>query len=85
MTEIDKHVAIFYYKHYLFVIPTSGHRGQKELEYFPFLKLSGKSLKIRAPEFLDEKNYASYITFGKQNGKFKIIENKLCGFQILIQ
>lgn len=83
--NIETHVAIFYYKHYLFVVPTGDYRGQKNLEFFPFFKLSGNNLKIRAPEFLEEKSYDSYLTFIKKNGRFSVIENKICGPQILIQ
>lgn len=82
--QIDN-IGIFYYKHYLFVVPMGNYRGQKELEYFPFVKLSGNTLKIKAPKFFDEKNYESYISFSKQNSGYNIRENKICGLQILIQ
>jgi hypothetical protein len=85
LTDIEKKVAIFYYKHYMFVVPKGDYRGQKELEYFPFVKLTGNNLKIRAPKFLEEKSYASYINFGIKKGKFTIIENEVCGLEILIQ
>lgn len=78
-------VGIFYYRHFLFVVPMANYRDQKELEIFPFVKQAGNKLKIRAPKFFDEKVYASYVTFDKQNDKYKIKENKICGLEILIQ
>lgn len=85
ITELEMNVGIFYYRNYLFVVPTEGYRGQKDLEYFSFFKPSGNKIKIRAPEFLDEKEYASYITFDKVGSNFKILENEVCGLEILIQ
>lgn len=79
-----ENIGIFYYKYYLFVVPMGNYRGQKELEYFPFVKLSGNALKIRAPKFYNEKSYESYIRFRELNGGYDLIENKICGLQILI-
>jgi hypothetical protein len=78
-------IGIFYYKHYSFIVPMANYREQKELEYFTFVKKSGNKLNIRAPKFIDEKVYASYITFDKQDDSYKIKENEICGGQILIQ
>jgi hypothetical protein len=80
-----KNIGIFYYKNYLFVIPSAKFGEQNELKNFPFAKKTDTILKIRAPKFFDEKVYSSYITFTKLDGSYKIIENEICGEQILIQ
>lgn len=84
-TKQIANVGVFYYKHYLFVVPTADYKEQKDLEYFPFFTRSGKNLKIKALEFFNEKVYASFITFNKSNDSFKIIKNEVCGLQILVQ
>jgi len=80
-----ENIGIFYYRHFLFVIPMANYGDQKELEYFPFVMQGGNKLKIRAPKFQNEKKYSSYITFSKRNFKYKIIENEICGVEILIR
>ena len=80
-----ENIGIFYYRHFLFLVPLGNYRGQKELEYFPFVIQSGNKLKIRAPKFVNEKVYDSYITFSKLNAGYNIIKNKICGNQILIK
>ena len=80
-----ENVAVFFYKHFLFVVPIGNYRGQKDLEYFPFVMNSGNKLKIRAPELFNEKVYSSYLTFEKSGDFYKIKDNKICGLQILIQ
>lgn len=80
-----ENIGIFYYKHHLFVIPMANYRDQKELEYFPFVKQLDKKLKIRAPKFLEERVYDSYIDFIKLNDGYKIINKEICGYQILIR
>ena len=78
-------VGIFYYRHFLFVVPKGSYWEQKDLEYFPFLMQTGNKIKIRAPKFINEKNYASYITFIKVNDQYKIREIEICGGEILIR
>lgn len=80
-----KNIGIFYYKNYLFVIPSSNFGEQNELKYFPFVKKTDNILKIRAPKFFDEKVYSSYITFTKIDGSYEIIGNEICGDRILIE
>lgn len=79
-----ENIGIFYYKHHLFVVPMEDYRDQKDLEYFPFVMRTGDKLKIRAPFFLDEKDYSSYISFSLVNGFYTIKENEICGLQILL-
>lgn len=78
-------IGAFYYRNYLFVIPTSNLGQQTEYKYFPFVKKTDSTLKIRAPKFFNEKVYSSYITFTKQGSSYKIKENKICGDEILIK
>ena len=80
-----ENIGIFYYRHHLFVVPMANYRDQKELEYFPFVKQLDKKLRIRAPKFLEERVYDSYINFIKLNDGYKIVNNEICGYQILIQ
>lgn len=80
-----KNIGIFYYKNYLFVVPSSNFGEENELKYFPFVKKTDNILKIRAPKFFDEKVYSSYVTFTKQDNSYKIVENEICGHQILIR
>ena len=80
-----KNIGIFYYKNYLFVIPSSNIGEQTELKYFPFVKKTDNILKIRAPKFFNEKVYSSYVTFTKQDGSYKIIDNEICGDEVLIR
>ncbi len=80
-----RNIGMLYYRNYLFVIPSATFGMHDELIYFPFIKKTGKKLKIRAPEFFDGKVYSSYITFMKKDDGFKIVENEICGPQILIQ
>jgi hypothetical protein len=78
-------VGIFYYRHFLFVVPKGSYWEQKDLEYFPFFMQTGNKMKIRAQKFIDEKNYASYISFIKVNDQYKIREREICGGVILIR
>jgi hypothetical protein len=78
-------LGIFFYKNYLFVIPTSSFGEQKEINNFPFVKKTDKILKIRAPKFYKEKTYSSYLNFAKTDSSYKIVENQICGERILIQ
>jgi|GEM_PF-6828058 len=80
-----RNVGIFYYKNYLFVIPSSEFTKQNELTYFPFVKKTDNVLKIRAPKFFEEKVYSSYVGFTKLEDSYKIIENKICGDQVVIR
>lgn len=80
-----KNIGIFYYRNYLFVIPSTNLGEQNELKHFPFVKKTDSILKIRAPKFFDEKVYSSYVTFTKQDSSYKIIENEICGDEILIR
>jgi hypothetical protein len=80
-----KGIGVFYYKNYLFVIPSSNSEEQNKLKYFPFAKQTDNKLKIRAPKFFDEKVYSSYVTFDKLEDVYKLIDNEICGHQILIQ
>lgn len=77
--------GIFYYKNYLFEVPSSNFGEENELKLFPFIKKTDKILKIRAPKFFDEKVHSSYVTFTKQGGSYKIMENEICGDEILIE
>lgn len=77
--------GIFYYKNYLFEVPSSNFGEENELKLFPFIKKTDKILKIRAPKFFDEKVHSSYVTFTKQDGSYKIMENEICGDEILIE
>jgi len=80
-----KNIGIFYYNNYLFVVPSSDIAEENELKFFPFIKKTDKILKIRAPKFFDEKVHSSYVTFTKQDGSYKIMENEICGDEILIE
>lgn len=78
-------VGVFYYKNYLFVIHSSDFGEKNELIYFPFIKKTDNKMKIRAPKFFEQKVYSSYISFTKTDSSYKIVENEICGGQILIQ
>lgn len=78
-------ISIFYYKHYLFVVPSFNLGEEGELKDFPFVKMTDTVLKIRAPKSFYEKVYSSYISFTRQDGSYKITENEICRDEILIR
>lgn len=76
--------GVFYYRNYLFHIPSDSLAAQNEFKIFPFVKQTNNKLKIRVPKFIEEKVYSSYITFTKIDSSYKITENEICGHQIQI-
>jgi len=75
-------VGVFYYKNYLFAVSVSPYLKQIGIA-FPFCVQTDCNYQIFAPELYKEKVYNSYVNFVKKNDKYVIVENKVCGGEIL--
>lgn len=76
--------GVFYYKNYLFSIDIDAYPTKKTINY-PFCVKAGYNYKVVANELFDEKSYSSYLDFKKENDKYILIENNICGSEIIIR
>jgi len=82
---IDKpsDVGVFYYKNYLFAVPLVDSKG-KEIN-FPFCKKTDCQSRVKAYSLYKEKVYDSSFDFVLKYDKYKVVEDHICGAQILVK
>ena len=82
---IDKpwDIGVFFYKNYLFAVPLVGSKGE-EIS-LRFYKKTDCFTTIRAYSLYHDKVHDSYFDFVLENGEYRVIENHVCGSQILIR
>lgn len=73
----------FFYKNYLFYVPLDDSKGNAI--NFPFCKETGCNTIIKTYSLYDEKSYDSHFDFLQENHQYRVVEDHMCGNEILIK